>query len=185
MTIQTERWGIFEVSLEGPKEGNPFLDVQLSAQFRYKHRVVNAEGYYDGDGIYRIRFMPDTTGVWHYITQSNCGELDGVTGKFSCIPPSPANHGPVRVRNTYHFAYADGTPYFPVGTTCYAWIHQGDELEEKTLATLKSSPFNKLRMCIFPKHYAYNENEPLYHPFERDGKDMLTSNVFLRLWGPF
>ena len=45
-----------------------------------------------------------------------------------------------------------------------------DELEEKTLATLKGSPFNKLRMCIFPKHYAYNENEPIYHPFERDGE---------------
>jgi hypothetical protein len=170
MTIQTERWGTFDVSLEGPKEGNPFLDVQLSAQFQYKHRVVDAEGFYDGDGIYRVRFMPDTAGTWHYITHSNHGELDGVTGEFNCTPPSPENHGPVRVRNTYHFAYADGTPYFPFGTTCYAWIHQGDELEDKTMATLKSSPFNKLRMCIFPKHYAYNENEPLYHPYEWDGE---------------
>ncbi len=170
MTIQIERWGIFELSLEGPKEGNPFLDVQLSAQFRYKHRVVDVEGFYDGDGTYRLRFMPDTIGTWHYITHSNCRELDGLTGEFSSTPPSPTNHGPVRVRSTHHFAYADGTPYFPVGTTCYAWIHQGDELEEQTLATLKSSPFNKLRMCVFPKHYAYNENEPLHHPFERDGE---------------
>lgn len=30
------------------------------------------------------------------------------------------------VRHTYHFGYADGTPYCPVGTTCYAWAHQGD-----------------------------------------------------------
>jgi len=170
MTIQVERWGMFEVSLDGPKEGNPFLDVQLSARFRYGNRVVEAEGFYDGHGIYRIRCMPDTTGAWSYTTQSNCRELDGVTGEFSCIEPSAGNHGPVRVRNTYHFAYADGTPYFPVGTTCYAWIHQGQELEEKTLATLKGSPFNKLRMCIFPKHYAYNENEPIYHPFERNGE---------------
>ena len=22
-------------------------------------------------------------------------------------------------------------------------------------------------MCVFPKHYAYNENEPVYHAFER------------------
>jgi hypothetical protein len=25
--------------------------------------------------------------------------------------PSKGNHGPVRVHNTYHFAYADGTPF--------------------------------------------------------------------------
>jgi len=70
-----------------------------------------------------------------------------------------------RVRNTFHFEYADGTPHYDVGTTCYAWVHQGDALEEQTLATLKHAPFNKLRMCIFPKHYAYNENEPVTYPF--------------------
>src|SRR5262249_42412343 len=37
----------------------------------------------------------------------------------------------------------------------------------QTLATLKQSPFNKLRFCVFPKHYAYNQNEPPLYPFER------------------
>ncbi len=37
-----------------------------------------------------------------------------------------------------------------------------------TLATLAAAPFNKLRMCVFPKHYDYNHNEPEHHPFERD-----------------
>ncbi|MCZ2151499.1 MAG: hypothetical protein LC126_27470 [Bryobacterales bacterium] len=31
-----------------------------------------------------------------------------------------------------------------------------------------AAPFNKMRMCIFPKSYAFNENEPVYYPFERD-----------------
>jgi hypothetical protein len=69
------------------------------------------------------------------------------------------------VRNTFHFAHADGTPYFPVGTTCYAWTHQGEALEAQTLATLKTGPFNKLRFCVFPKRYAYNQNEPPLYPF--------------------
>jgi hypothetical protein len=168
MDNQIERWGVFEASLEGPEEGNPFVDVQLSARFRFGHRVVDVEGFYDGNGIYRVRFMPDTAGVWRYVTSSNCEELNSVAGEFRCVEPSLGNHGPVYVQNTYHFAYADGMPYIPVGTTCYAWVHQGDRLEEKTLETLRSSPFNKLRMCIFPKHYTYNENEPLCHPFERD-----------------
>ena len=161
-----ERWGIFELSLKGPEEGNPFLDVELSAQFMYKNRVVKTYGFYDGDGVYRIRFMPDTLGEWHYATKSNIKKLDGKKGIFTCVEPSPGNHGLVSVRNNYHFAYADGTPYLPFGTTCYAWIHQGNKLEEQTLKTLSISPFNKLRMCVFPKDYVYNKNEPEYYPFE-------------------
>ncbi|MFC5467314.1 DUF4038 domain-containing protein [Cohnella suwonensis] len=68
--------------------------------------------------------------------------------------------------NQYHFAYEDGTPYFPFGTTCYVWNHQEEELAVQTLRTLKNAPFNKMRMCVFPKHYDYNHNEPVYHPFE-------------------
>lgn len=163
-----ERWGIFELALAGPADGNPFTDVTLSARFSYQNRVLEPDGFYDGEGVYRVRFMPDTPGVWTYVTRSNRPELDGRTGQFTCIPASPDNHGPVRVRDTYHFAYADGTPYFPFGTTCYAWTHQAEALEEQTLATLRRTRFNKLRMCVFPKFYIYNENEPVYYPFERN-----------------
>ncbi len=52
--------------------------------------------------------------------------------------PSAGNHGPVRVRYATHFGYEDGTPYVPIGTTGYAWTHQGDRLEEQTLATLRA-----------------------------------------------
>ena len=164
---RVERWGIFELRLPGPATGNPFLDVTLSAEFMHEGRILNPDGFYDGGGVYRIRCMPDAPGAWTYQTHSNRPELDGQTGEIVCVETGPGNHGPVGVRNTFHFAYADGTPYFPIGTTCYAWTHQGDALEEQTLATLKQSPFNKLRMCVFPKHYAYNENEPVYHAFER------------------
>lgn len=168
MTQQTERWDIFELELTGPAGGNPFLDVQLSAQFSHKHRVLEPEGFYDGDGVYRVRFMPDTEGEWHYRTKSNIAELDGISGTFSCTPASPGNHGPVYVENTYHFAYADGSPYRQLGTTCYVWNHQGETLEQQTLETLKSAPFNKLRMCVFPKDYLWNKNEPPHYPFEGD-----------------
>ncbi|MHC4556278.1 MAG: DUF5060 domain-containing protein, partial [Planctomycetota bacterium] len=161
-----ERWGIFELSLKGPSGDNPFVDVQLSGEFRQNERVFRPEGFYDGNGIYRIRFMPDMPGRWSYVTKSNHRELDGKKGKFTCIEPSPGNHGPVRVQRTWHFEYADGTPYFQVGTTCYAWAHQGNAREEQTLATLKDAPFNKMRMCVFPKSYSYNKNEPEFYPFE-------------------
>jgi hypothetical protein len=166
-TDRVERWGHIEISLAGPTDGNPFLDVALNAQFRHQHRVVPVHGFYDGDGVYRVRFMPDTLGTWTYETQSNCAALSGASGAFTCVAPAPGNHGPVSVQHGYHFAYADGTPHVSVGTTCYAWAHQGDTLEEQTLATLRTAPFNKMRMCVFPKDYTYNQNEPQYYPYMR------------------
>src|SRR5690242_3069158 len=117
-TVTTEQWGVFELELAGSAEGNPFLEVELTAQFTYKHRTIEVDGFYDGDGIYRIRFMPDTQGSWRYQTQSNLEALNGAEGTFTCVAPSADNHGPVQVFNTYHFAYADGTPYKQIGTTC-------------------------------------------------------------------
>jgi hypothetical protein len=160
-----EQWGIFEITLKGPDSGNPFLGVELSARFTQGDRSVLVSGFYDGGGVYRIRFMPDAQGEWRYQTRSNRAELNGKTGAFTAVRPATNNHGPVRIHNTYHFAYADGTPFFPIGTTCYAWVHQDERLQEQTLATLKTAPFNKLRMCVFPKWYAYNRIEPALYPF--------------------
>src|SRR2546426_2510390 len=115
-TANVEQWDIFELALHGSAEGNPYLDVELAAQFSYKHRMIEVDGFYDGDGVYRIRLMPDTPGSWRYRTLSNRDELRGVEGSFTCTAPAPGNHGQVHVANTSHFAYADGTPYKPIGT---------------------------------------------------------------------
>ncbi|MET7336544.1 DUF5060 domain-containing protein [Nonomuraea sp. NPDC005650] len=145
-----ERWGVHEIELAGPAGGNPFAEVRLSARYRYRNRVVEAEGFYDGGGVYRVRFMPDAVGPWRFTTVSNVPELDGHAGGFEVTPASAGNHGPVRAVGT-GFAYADGTPYLPFGTTCYHWTHDMDEdRERETLRTLAASPFNKLRMCVLP-----------------------------------
>lgn len=163
---EVEQWDYIELTLYGPEHGNPFIDVKIEANFRNEDKEYLIKGFYDGSGIYKIRFMPEKTGFWSYTTVSNVDELNGLNGEFVCIEASSANHGPVRVHNKFHFHYADNTPYFPFGTTCYAWVHQGKEMEEKTLNTLKQTPFNKIRMCVFPKRYIYNENEPELYPFE-------------------
>ena len=78
--------------------------------------------------------------------------------------------GKIIVKET-HFSYEDGTTFYPFGTTIYALAYQNEELIEETFATLEKSPFNKVRMCVFPKYYDYNKEEPQYFPFEKtDGK---------------
>jgi len=170
--VETEQWDIFELTLKGSSDGNPFVDVKLSGEFAQGDKIFKPEGFYDGNGIYKVRFMPNAPGKWTYVTKSNRSELNGKKGSFICTKAKPGNHGPVRVHNTFQLAYEDGTPHFSVGTTCYAWVHQGDRMEEQTLETLKTAPFNKMRMCVFPKSYSYNENEPDYYAYEgRPQKD--------------
>jgi hypothetical protein len=111
--------------------------------------------------------MPQTVGEWTFETSSTARSLDRISGSFSVQPNGPDNRGPVRVADTFHFRYADGTRYLPIGTTAYAWTHQPEDLQEKTLDTLASSGFNKLRMCVFPKSYLFNTNEPELYPFVR------------------
>lgn len=166
-TTSVARWDVFEVTLKGPNRGNPYLEVEVDATFTYGNRSINVPGFYDGDGEYRVRFMPDTEGEWRYETSSNSSKLDSCTGAFACTASRPDQHGPVRVVNKHHFAHADGTPYFPFGTTTYAWMHQPLKQQALTLKTLKQARFNKLRMMIFPKDYIYNNDEPVMHFYER------------------
>ena len=160
-----ELWGVHEIALAGPKSGNPFADVRVTCRFEQGdvHREVT--GFYDGDGVYRVRFMPGRTGAWRYVTSSNAQELSGRTGEFDVHKPRAGNHGPVRVAHKYHFAFDDGTPFRPLGTTCYAWTHQTEEMQQQTLKTLATAPFNKLRMCVFPKRYQWSTHEPPLFPF--------------------
>lgn len=175
-----EKWGVFEAALKGYSDGNPFTDYNISAAFTSKNECKCVDGFYDGNGIYKVRFMPSFAGNYSFEIKGSFSK-DTVNGEFTVGEASKENHGPVRVANTYHFAYEDGTPYYSIGTTCYVWTLQAEELQEKTLKTLKDSAFNKIRFCIFPKHYDYNLREPISYPYEGTPMDnsVLTKDNFL------
>ena len=160
-----EKWGIYEIELKGSADGNPFVDVTLFAEFTHGTRTINVPGFYDGNGVFRIRFMPEETGNWTYFTHSNRENLTQQRGIFTVTAPTKGNCGLVRVANTYHFAYADGSPFKPLGTTCYTWTHRPDAVEEQTLKTLASSPFNKVRMCVFPQTHGSATMPPTRFPY--------------------
>lgn len=164
--LKVEKWGRFEAVFRGPITHNPFVDVDLKAIFTQGNKTIRCRGFYDGEGIYRLRFMPQSEGVWHFKTISNEDQLHNLTGEFQCIAPSASNHGMVQVCGQYHFAYQDGSPYYPFGTTSYGWVHQRKELAEKTLASLKNSPFNKIRMCVLPHHSAFSAGTIECFPYE-------------------
>ena len=163
-TKAVDRWDVFEWSCHGPTENNPFTEQWLKAEFSCGLESLCVDGFYDGDGVYRVRFMPSREGTYRFrITTSF--PLENAEGTFTVGAPQAGRHGPVRVADTWRLVYEDGTPYLCLGTTCYVWALQSDELVAETLQTLSQSAFTKIRFCIFPKHYAYNLHEPYSYPF--------------------
>ncbi|MGN0204969.1 MAG: DUF5060 domain-containing protein [Coprococcus sp.] len=174
-----ERWGVFEIALKGREDGNPFTDYSIKGTFRNEQETVNVHGFYDGDGIYKVRFMPSFEGEYNYSIEGSFSS-EKTEGVFTAVKPTGNNHGPVRVHNKYHFAYEDGTPHYSFGTTCYAFDMQKDEIIENTFRELEKGFFNKMRFCIMPKHYDYCLHDPVAFPYEGTPMDasVLTRDNF-------
>ena len=166
-----KKWDIFELTFCVENMSEPVQAGALKAAFHGEKETVEVESFYDGGNVYKVRFMPSYEGHYTYKVETGNYQLnkksDKYEGEFEVIAADGGNHGPVQVKNSRYLAYADGTIYHSVGTTCYAWLYQTEELQRQTLETLKNSCFNKIRFCIFPKYYEFNENEPQYYPFER------------------
>lgn len=156
------KYEVFEIVLDGPKTGNPYTEHTVSAFFHADKEEKSVFGFYDGCGIYKIRFMPSFEGTYSFTVRADFLDREE-TGSFQAV--QAVCRGPVRVQDTYHFGYEDGTVYRPLGTTCYVWHLESRERRLMTLASLTGAGFNKLRFCVFPKHYAYNLKEPPVYPY--------------------
>lgn len=150
----------FELTFRGPEAEGSRAQVDLQAEFTLSGETKRVKGFYAGDGVYKVRFYPAATGSCNWKVW---GAVSG-TGEEFCEPA--VSHGMVRVSGR-HFKYEDGIWYRPFGTTVYALVHQEKALVDTTMETLRKAPFNKVRFCVFPKHYDFNHNEPEYYPFEK------------------
>lgn len=162
----------FELEFQGepPKGSQAAIDFSLKYQvYDEKNQIImehEVPGFYAGDGTYKVRILPEHTGRYYWRT-SGCIQKEGII-ECICNPEEKSrSRGLVRAEKT-HFTYQDGTYYQPFGTTVYALIHQEQSLIDQTIQTLHNAPFNKVRYCVFPKHYDFNQNEPQYYPFEKD-----------------
>lgn len=162
-----QQYETFELRFRGEPPPHT-ADALLRAEFMEDGRKTTVWGFYDGDGVYKIRYYPKFAGDLSWQVESTIA-LDGpIRGKTQCQPAR--RQGMVRAEGV-HFRYEDGSRYIPVGTTVYALVHQEQNLIEQTMNTLRDAPFNKVRMCVFPKSYDYNHNEPERFAFERtDGR---------------
>ncbi len=173
------QYEMFEITLRGPELKESWARADVRAEFTHEGKTVTVPGFYAGEGVYKVRFLPMEPGEYTWrVTGAVTGE-----GREVCAPA--VTHGPVRARGR-GFAYADGTPFHPFGTTVYALAHQSRELIDRTFETLTAAPFNKVRLCVFPKDYDFNKNEPEHYAFEKNADGTWdTSRPCFAFWDAF
>ena len=151
----------FELNFQGEAPKGSHAEVALSALFTCGEKNWTVKGFYAGNNTYKVRFLPQTEGEYTWKVSGLVEE----EGREMCTESK--SHGMVKTEGN-HFVYQDGSKYLPFGTTIYAFAHQPETLIDQTMETLKEAPFNKVRHCVFPKHYDYNHNDPEFYPFEKE-----------------
>ncbi len=151
-----KKFELFELFFENLPEGG-----EITAEFACNGEKITVPGFYAGNGVYKVRFLPKQTGEYTWKVSGVVSGEGSETCGDSDLP------GMVRADGKA-FRYENGKLFHPFGTTVYALISQPDELIEKTMQTLEKAPFNKIRMCVFPKDYDFNKNEPAHYPFEKN-----------------
>jgi hypothetical protein len=142
-------WHRFELKLNATqRHWNPLQESSLRATFhgpQGETRIV--DGFWDGGQTWRVRFRPETTGTWHYRTES---PDDGLVteGTFECEAPhgdTPfLRHGPLKVSpDGRHLEHQDGTPFLWLGDTAwYGPALSTDEEWPRYLETRRWQGFN-------------------------------------------
>ncbi len=150
--LEVARWEMHEFQLHGRcRAENPFLDARLTGRFTAPSGKVTAvSGFYDGGEAWKVRFAPDEEGEWNYELRGEGVEILQ-EGRMRC--GTPTSHGFIRIHpeNTYAFAYADGTPFFPMGDTCYGLYDDSSitpELRNESLTARRGQHFNYIRMSV-------------------------------------
>lgn len=118
-------------------DGNPF-QVALRATVKGPDgKTFTLPGFYDGNGIWKVRVSPTVEGQWSLVTQSDLPALNGKPAAFTCVPnPNPKVHGGLRVdpQHPHHFVHADGTRYFLLGYECdWLWALDLDQPDLRTV----------------------------------------------------
>lgn len=130
VTDRTEIWGKYEIPFTSSNTyDNPIYNVKdfkitfISPSGREK--IVR--GFWDGGTDWKVRFLPDETGVWNWKTECTDKDNSGLhnqSGKFECVPnvsedpifqKGAIQHEPGK----YYLSYNDGTPFFWLA--CTAW----------------------------------------------------------------
>ena len=81
--VTIEQYHAHDFAFSASVSGNPF-DAELKAEFQGPGGVrISVPGFYDGNGVWKIRFSPTVPGRWSLRTTSSAPALNGRPRRIS------------------------------------------------------------------------------------------------------
>lgn len=136
----TELWKQVELKFESKGcYGNPFLEVELFAEFTSKTgKIIKRPAFWDGGNLWKIRFAPTQLGKWQYklsgknledFSGQKCGYINAVQYKGNL--PIYKNGFLKISKNKRYLTYANGKPFFYLADThWFLPLEKWDECNE-------------------------------------------------------
>ena len=163
--VQTKQWEVVDIRFPAKTATQQPVDEVFHAKCTHKSgRTIDVPGYYDGDGIYVIRFTPPVAGEWAYKTQSTIQELNHLTGAIVAEKADQGRRGGITIdpQSKTRFRYENGDSYYPIAFES-DWLfaidaENPDDIPNtrRFVDTLAESGFNQVVMNVF----AYDVNWP-------------------------
>ena len=130
---------------------NPDTEVGMEAYFRKPGGdTVHVSGFYDGNGIYKIRAYCGEIGRWKYYTTSHSGSLNERNGSFvvrsSTLPGKLRQHS----ADHYQFMYDNGDWFLHIGDTGYRYLVDSEKMWQAYLDQSVQMGATKIR-CWFAR----------------------------------
>ena len=155
-------------------------------------------GFYDGNGVWKIRVSPTMEGHWTLLTRSELPDLDNRRAACDCGANTNRKiHGILRVdrEHPHHFIFDDGTRFFMQGYE-YDWLWALDmdkpnvPTVDKTLDLIASYGFNYVILNSFAYDTSWRKGKtsgddygpPLMLPWEGDNNNPDWSHMNLAYW---
>ena len=96
--------------------GNPF-ELEMDAIFTHNSSgaTITLPGYYAGNNVWKVGFMPTQVGTWSYVTSSSDSDLNNQTGSIQCTSSSLPGLLKNSEINPKKWKFADGPYIIPIG----------------------------------------------------------------------
>ena len=155
------KWRRYSLSIDNPSYmGNPFA-LSFNATFHHpaSGTTIKLPGYYAGEKVWKVGFMPTQLGTWRFETSSPDPDLDKISGSLECVE---SNHpGMLKGALDYprKWKFTDGEYVIPIGLLFSVFMEDGDISEFSKAADflkndVKGHLFNfRLGNPVFSGHW--------------------------------
>jgi len=178
--VKVACFDVHDFKLQSDESHPTPFEVQLSVAFTHElGTALQVAGFYDGNGIWVVRFCPTLEGRWIGVVASDDAKLNAFADLVvDCVPQKNARvHGRVRVDDNapHRFCFEDGTVCVPLGfewdwMTAYHQVHDGDAEGDNprfadAVDLLCESGFNYVMANLYAHYYHRTEINEKTKPY--------------------